>query len=267
MLITNGQFNNMAGSLLEINNIPTLDGINAGSTGATITNNGTIHIGNTTGVFRFGFLLSTAGVFSNGSTGILTINNILSTNANEGIALRLSGCTFTNNNIINIGNTANISRFGIAMSSSALLTNNATGTIQVNRASSQSGISMQLTSKIINNGTVAVGNLAPIQVVGLVAIGASEIFNNAGATMSINHCLTADAVYISGAATKMVNASTLNIGNLSAIGGRGINADMAAVFQNTSTGVINIDNVTAESILLDGTSTVLENKGQVNIQP
>lgn len=267
MLITNGQFNNMAGSLLEINNIPTLDGINAGSTGATITNNGTIHIGNTTGVFRFGFLLSTAGVFSNGSTGILTINNILSTNANEGIALRLSGCTFTNNNIINIGNTANISRFGIAMSSSALLTNNATGTIQVNRASSQSGISMQLTSKIINNGTVAVGNLAPIQVVGLVAIGASEIFNNAGATMSINHCLTADAVYISGAATKMVNASTLNIGNLSAIGGRGINADMAAVFQNTSTGVINIDNVTAESILLDGTSTVLENKGQMNIQP
>ncbi|MBK9687854.1 MAG: hypothetical protein IPO65_08845 [Saprospiraceae bacterium] len=267
ILISAAQFNNQAGGLLEINNIPTLDGLNVGTTGATMTNNGTINLGNISGIYRFGIILGTPSAFTNGSTGVLTINNILSTAANEGIALRLSACNFINNNVVNIGNLSNISRFGIAMSSSALLTNNSTGSLQVNRITSQSGISLQLTSKITNNGSIQIGNLAPINVVGLTANGASEILNNAGSSISINNTTTLDALYLSGTSTKMVNAATLNIGNLFSIGGRGINLDLAALLQNTTSGIINIDNTTTEAILLDGTGTLFDNKGMLHILP
>lgn len=65
----------------------------------------------------------------------------------------------------------------------------------------------------------------------------------------------------------MVNAATLNIGNLFSIGGRGINLDLAALLQNTTSGIINIDNTTTEAILLDGTGTLFDNKGMLHILP
>lgn len=267
VLVSASQFNNLAGGLVEINNIPTLDGINASSAGASITNNGNIHIGNTTGIYRFGMFLGSPATFTNGTSGVLTINKILSSATNEGIALRLSACNFINNNMVNIGNLSNISRFGIAMSSSAQLTNNASGTLQVNRISTQSGISLQSTSKITNNGTLHIGNQAPINIVGLVANGASEILNNAGAILSINNTLTSDGLYLSGASTKLINSSFLNIGNLFTIGGNGINMDLAALLQNTPTGVISLANCTTGAITVDGASTLFDNKGQLQLLP
>lgn len=266
ILNSGGQFNNQAGGVLEINNVPTLDGIQVFNAGASLTNNGTIHIGNNTGIYRFGLLLSTSGTFTNGATGIFTINNLLSTAANEGIALRISASVFTNNHIVKIGDISSISRFGIAMSSTSTFTNNATGTVQVNKISSQSGVSLQSTSKLFNNGNFNIGNTDAINVVGLVANGGAEIYNNAGATMSINNTTLADALYVSGTATKLVNNATINIGNISSIGGHAINADLAALIQNTSIGTINISNSATEAILLDGTSTILDNKGLIHTQ-
>lgn len=266
ILNSGGQFNNQVGGLLEINNVPTLDGIQVFNAGASLTNNGTIHIGNNSGIYRFGLLLSTSGTFTNSATGTLTINNLLSTAANEGIAIRISSSIFTNNNLVSIGNISNISRFGLAMSSTSTFTNNSSGTVSINRITSQSAVSLQLTSKLFNNGNFHIGNIASVNIVGLLANGGSEIYNNAGATMSINNTILSDAIYVSGTATKLVNNSTINLGNISSIGGHAINADLAALIQNTAIGSINISNSATEAILLDGTSTILDNKGIIHTQ-
>ncbi|MBK9254320.1 MAG: hypothetical protein IPM42_02405 [Saprospiraceae bacterium] len=147
--LNGGKFNNVTtGSVLEINNIPVTDGIAISGTGSAVTNNGTIDIGNNADIYRYGVLINgAASSLTNSSTGIMNINNILSTAAGEGIALRISSGSVTNSNIINIGNKGNISRFGIFSSSSGTLTNNSSGNLRINRISIFNGISLQTAAK------------------------------------------------------------------------------------------------------------------------
>jgi hypothetical protein len=263
VLNSGGQFNNQTGSLLQINSITTSDGIQVFNSGAALTNNGTIHIGNVSGVYRLGIIVSTSGTFTNGATGSLTINNLLSTAANEGIALRLSSGTFINNNLVDIGNLSAISRFGIAMSVSSTFTNNSSGLLHINRIVSQSAISLQTTSKLNNSGTINVGNTHSINVVGIVATGGAEVNNNVGGSLAVNNTTTSDAIYISGSGTKLINNALINIGNLTSINGKGINADLGALVQNNSVGVMNISNTSGDNIFIDGVGTIFTNKGSV----
>ncbi len=262
---TGGQYNNLAGSLLEINNVPAVDGIFASGTGAAMTNNGTINIGNTAGIYRFGILLNPSASLTNGATGTITINNILSTTASEGTAIRISNATLTNSNVIQIGNLASISRFGMVLSSSATLTNQAAGNIQINRISGFYGITLQTSAKIFNNGQLSMGNIAAINSGGIGIYTASEFNNNAGSTLSVNRISLFDAIEIADASSKMINNATINIGNTNAITRHGFNIYSSGLFQNNITGIVNMANIGGSAILLDGATSLFTNKGAVNM--
>jgi hypothetical protein len=264
-----GQFNNLTGGLLEVNNIPVGDGMVASGAGSSFTNQGSINIGNITGIYRFGILLNTSTTMTNGSTGTLTINNILSTAANEGIAFRMSGSTLTNSNIIQIGNLANVSRFGVAMSSSSTLTNQSSGVIEVNRVSTQSGMSLQSLSKVFNNGTIHIGNQNSVNAGGLILITGSEFYNNVGSTFTVNKVIssTGNAVLISDANSKFINDATVNIGNIDAIANHGVYVALSGLFQNNVTGMVEMENITGSAVFLDGVNSLFTNKGAVTLLP
>lgn len=260
------KLNNNVGALLEINNVTTNDAIQLATTSAVI-NSGTINIGNISVVFRIGIFVSSA-TLTNNATGIITINNIASTLANEGTAIRLqTNAVMTNANSILIGNSADISRFGIVISSSSTLTNQSTGIISINRLVTQSAISLLATSKLFNNGIVNIGNTGLVFVTGIVCSGASEFTNNAGSTLNINNTSTLHGVYVSGASSKIINSGLVNIGNTAPIAGNGIYAELAALVQNNAASTINISNCIAGAVLIDGTGTVFNNIGLLNLQP
>jgi hypothetical protein len=267
--LNGGKFNNVtSGSILQINNIPVADGISISGTGSGVTNNGTIQIGNNAGIYRFGILVNgSTAALTNNSSGTITINNILSTAANEGTALRISGGTLTNNNILRIGNTGNISRFGIVSSSSATITNNATGSVQINRVTNFTGISQQSSAKTFNNGIINIGDIAPVNSTGIGLTTASEFYNNAGATLSINRITLFDGVDIGDASTRMLNQGTINIGNTNPIGEDGFYIYSGGLFQNEPTGVVNLSNITLSAIRLNNTNSLFTNKGAVNMTP
>ncbi len=267
--LNGGQFNNLAGGLVEVNNIPIGDGLVASGSGSSLTNQGNIHVGNIAGIYRFGILLNTGTTMSNGTTGTLTINNILSTAANEGIAFRMSGATLTNSNIIQIGNLANISRFGMVMSLSSTLTNQASGVIEVNRISTQSGMSLQSLSKVFNNGTIHIGNQNSVNAGGLLLLTGSEFNNNLGSTFTVNKIVSSigDAVLISDANSKFINNATVNIGAIDLIGNHGVNVVMSGLFQNNVTGNVQMKNITGSAVYLDGVSSLFTNKGAVTLLP
>jgi hypothetical protein len=260
------KLNNNLGALIEINNISTNDGIQLATT-STVTNNGTINIGNISVVFRIGIFISGA-TFTNGTTGILTINNIASTLANEGTAIRLqTSAVLTNANSILIGNTADINRFGIVVSSTSTLTNQSTGTISINRLVTQSAISLLAASKIFNNGIVNIGNTGPVFIAGISCFSGSEFNNNAGSTLNINNTSTAHGVFVSGTSSKLLNSGLVNIGNAAPIAGNGIYVELAALVQNNASSTINISNCVAGAVLIDGTGTIFNNVGLLNLQP
>jgi hypothetical protein len=206
---------------------------------------------------------------TNGSTGILTINNVLSTAANEGTGIRMSNATLTNSNIIRIGNLANIARFGMVMSLSAILTNQASGTIEVNRISTQSGLALQSMAKIFNNGIIHIGNTNPVNFNGLLLVVASEFYNNVGSTFTVNKVSssTGNAVLISDANSKFINDATVNIGNIDAIANHGVNVALSGLFQNNVTGTVEMENITGSAVFLDGANSLFTNKGAVTLLP
>jgi hypothetical protein len=260
------KLNNNLGALIEINNISTNDGIQLATT-STVTNSGTINIGNVSVVFRIGIFVSSA-TFNNNASGIITINNIASSLANEGTAIRLqTSSIFTNANSILIGNTADINRFGIVVSSTSTLTNQSTGTISINRLVTQSAISLLATSKIFNNGIVNIGNTGPVFVAGISCFSGSEFNNNAGSTLNINNTSTAHGVFVSGTSSKLLNTGLVNIGNTAPIAGNGIYVELAALVQNNASSTINISNCVAGAVLIDGTGTIFNNIGLLNLQP
>ncbi len=264
ILLNGGKVNNNNGGTIDINNVPNSDAIQISAVGSLFTNNGELHIGTTSGVYRFGVFVS-AGTFINNN--ILTIDNLLSNVASEGVGIRLqSSANFTNSSNINIGSNGNISRFGFVMSSSSIFTNQSTGILQINRIVGQSAISQTTSAKFFNNGNINIGNLNPIALIGIALASASEFNNNLGSTLSINNITNFDGIYIYDVNTKFTNSSVINIGNLGIIGEYGIDVALGALFQNNITGNIQIQNVVDDEIVVEGANSLFINKGLLHAQ-
>lgn len=325
IFISTGNLTNSVSGVIEINNILSTaasEGYGLVNSAATINNNGIIRIGNIGNIYRFGVFLASAAIFNNNNNASLTIDNIISTTINEGIALRIqnNNSTVNNSGNITIGNIGPVSRFGIVMSSISQLNNSSTGLININRITINSGISVQVTAKITNagivnvgntqsvnevgillvggefvnnmggnvsvnrtlvlngisingtgakftnNATVNIGNTDPIQRLGISIFSNGEFLNNVGGNVSVNRITLYDGIYINGVGSKFTNNATVNVGNLTMVNESGIYLDLGSLFQNNSTGVVNVNNTNLSAILADGTGTVFNNNGLVNLQ-
>jgi hypothetical protein len=260
------QFVNKAGALLEINNIDGFDGISGNSATGSITNNGTIKIGNKGPVKRIGIGLFNGFTLTNNTGGLIEIDSIVgATNSGRGISLN-SSSKFINGGVLNIGSTTSINLSCISLSTGQF-TNQSTGVVMLNRTRLLDGISGSSTGTFTNAGSVQIGNLAAIGQSGVSLGGGFKFINQANALVAVNNLPVSPAVYIAGNGTSFTNTGAVNIGNLTSIR-NGLVLISAGQFTNNQNALVSMDNITGDSsssVIVSGSGSLFTNAGNLQI--
>jgi len=213
--------------------------------GGNVTNKGSITISYC--------VYGMASRFTNTDLGTITINH-----CTRGINLSFSGGSSSNAGTIHIGNTGNISSYGIAQTSNSDFTN--TGIVNIDNPNYGMYI-VDSGTQFVNNGTVKIGNNANIGTTGIELHNSANLTNNAGGIIEINRCTGYAAFSVSNLPT-LNNSGTIRMGNLQNIGG-GIISWAGSQITNNSTGLMEINRTSWVGFLVDQSNTLLTNNGTI----
>ncbi len=238
-----------ANGTLNINNA-TEDGMQLTGTGTTVTNQGTINLGNTASVFRYGLQVANGAQFYNQLGATLTINNVTSTAGNQGHGLYMTGASsqFSNAGMLKIGATASIYHDGIYLEAGTFTTLS-TSLVEVNRSTAGNGMTSLIS--FTNNGTIHIGNLAAVYDRGIYISGPKTMTNAAGATCTIDN-LPQNYPYGNGLYMEyggaLSNSGIFQIGNATAVRGLGVYCNPCTI-NNFASGQIEVNRITNGSAL------------------
>jgi len=264
-----------AGSL-TINDFATLGGFtNAFYNQGTVTNGGTLILGNTAPVGLMG--LRNTGTFTN--TGTLQVDRATNQGINNGATFTNTGTirigasvsmgtqgiwnqatfthtggtitidritgdgllnsgNFTNSATITIGASASVASLGISNSGS--FSSITGGIIQIDRTGSTAIVS---SSTFVNAAIIKIGSLTTVNGAG-IQVNGGTFTNNPGGNININRTgtggngISRDGV-LNGAGATFTNSSTLTIGDIAFVAQD--NIFNRGTFNNTATGEINLD--------------------------
>jgi hypothetical protein len=252
-------------ALLTINN-STQDGIQVTGAGTSVSNAGTVNIGNTGSVVRYGIYILNTASFTNAIGAVVSINRITTSDA---VFMQASGSLFTNNGLLKIGDLAAITRYGFNIRSGSDVINNSTGNIEINFVSSYGIYTRDAGSSFSNTGNIKMGNSAAIGIAGITVDFDASFTNNNGATIEIDNIAAFGSGGIQLFGSAFNNSGLVKIGNTTAVYRTGIELLSGAVFTNTSTGQVEISRTnnpsTNGALLIDGISTQFSNAGSLKI--
>lgn len=253
---------------IQINNITNFDGILLTGASASVTNNGSLQIGNLLAVKNIGITLFSSSNFTNNTNGTIHINNINGTT--NGIGLYTGSlCTFTNKGLIQMGNTSPILNYGLYVSGGTF-NNHSTGNVQINNITNLDGIAGSgAGTSFVNSGQIKIGNLNIVKRIGIALFNSSSFQNNSGSIEinTINSTASGQGygIYMA-SSSSFTNNATLDIGNLANISRYGIYLFAPATFTNQSNGILNINRInTLDGIVVENSGALFNNTGQVRI--
>jgi len=255
-------FTNQANATVEINRVNTSSAIGMANANTSLSNAGTIKIGNQ-GPVADGIFLQTGALLNNQTGSTIEIDNVTSFDAlssissgtiinnagtikigelftginNNGIYI-LGGSEMNNNTggIIRIGSTLN--EEGIRVSdASSKFANNATITIGIANPINGNGIHVQSGGLFQNgsSGTIHINNITDAASAGIRIEGNTSAFNNAGTiNLAVSGSPIPDGIFNAAGSSNLVNTGTINFGNN--ISGVGVSTN--SNLQNNSGGLI-----------------------------
>ncbi|MBK8855152.1 MAG: hypothetical protein IPN97_12635 [Saprospiraceae bacterium] len=244
-------FTNTNIGTISINNCTR--GISLSYSGSASSNAGTIHIGNTGNISAYGIFQENNADLTN--TGFLYIDN-----ANFGMGINNPGTQFTNSGTVTIGNNANIGTTGIELYTSAILTNNIGGVIEINRCTGYAAMAIANFPTLNNSGTIKMGNLQNIGG-GIISWWSSQITNTSTGIMEINRSSWV-GILVDQSGTLFNNSGTITGGNLAPLA-RLIYCQNGGDFNNTISGTINGNDLSVLFIGIDGSGTSFNNTGLI----
>lgn len=225
------------------------------NTGGSITNSGSIKIGQQGAIGNTGINLANANLVNDGTILIDRIQGTtgaaIRTNTNAGVA---GTRVITNNGTIRIGNIAALACNGITATDAAI-TNGSTATLSVDRAAT----AIQLTrGSLTNDNSLQIGNTATVTGNGLVT--GNTTVNNTG-TMIIRNT-QGDGMQLSGGSFTndgvglYIGCNNSLSGGGGNCGGNGISMNNGCTFSNTSNnGWVEFGGVTGTAIQMQNLSS------------
>ncbi len=256
-LTTSGFLLNQPTGQIEINAISVNHGVEALSNGV-LSNYGSVKIGNVASIARYGISLATGGDFRNYPDAVLEIDRCL----DKGIVLTNSGSLFENYAIVEIGHLAPVANIGIEMSSSANLTNTATGEMRINSVTGYAAMTMSGSPVLNNSGIITMGNETNIAG-GIIAWASAKINNLTGGVLEINR-IGWVSLLVDQSGTLFTNSGTFRMGNL-AQNNEGISLANGGDFLNTSIGIIEAGQITYTGVHITQSGSVFTNHGNVTL--
>lgn len=256
-LTTSGFLLNQPTGQIEINAISVNHGVESLSNGV-LSNYGSVKIGNVASITRYGISLATGGDFRNYPDAVLEIDRCL----DKGIVLTNSGSLFENYAIVEIGHLAPVANIGIEMSSSANLTNTATGEMRINSVTGYAAMTMSGSPVLNNSGIITMGNETNIAG-GIIAWASAKINNLTGGVLEINR-IGWVSLLVDQSGTLFTNSGTFRMGNL-AQNNEGISLANGGDFVNTDSGVIQANQIIYTGIHVSNSGSVFTNHGNVTI--
>lgn len=205
-------------------------------TTGTAINNGTINIGGSEAVGRFGLLIG--GSFSNNSGAIIRIDRVASIVSALPTGLRHQGGAFSNSGAIVIGEAVSGGDYGMRLQTT--FTNHTGGTINIDRTNLTA---IDNASTFTNTSDITIGALAPVGKYGIDIAGPFN--NNAGGNIRIDQTTEA-AIF---AKSTFSNAAGITIGGSASVGKYGIETAGSGNFSNAAGGKIAIDRSTGIAIV------------------
>ncbi|GAB3946483.1 hypothetical protein GCM10028805_17080 [Spirosoma harenae] len=233
-----------AGSL-TINSFATLDGFpTAFYNQGTVTNNGTVMLGNTAPVGLIA--LHNTGSFTN--TGTLQVDRA----TNQGINNRVTA-TFTNTGLITIGTLVSMGTQGIWNQAAF---SNTGGTITIDRTTDNGLLN---SGNFTNSATITIGATAAVGGSGLYNL--ATFANQAGGRIQIDNSTGTGLFNAIG--SRFTNSAMLIIGASAAVGLYGLYNRPNATFENQAGGYIQLDNSTYVGLYNPGETFI--NSGTITI--
>jgi len=245
------RFTNTHLGTMTINNCTR--GISLSYSGGASSNAGTIHIGNTGNISAYGIFQENNADLTN--TGFLYIDN-----ANFGMGINNPGTQFTNSGTVTIGNNANIGTTGIELYTSAILTNNIGGVIEINRCTGYAAMAIANFPTLNNSGTIKMGNLQNIGG-GIITWWSSQINNTSTGVIEINNSSWV-GINVAQSGTLFNNSGTITAGNI-ASAAKVIYCEDGGNFNNNTSGVINANNLSISGVGVSGIGTIFNNYGLI----
>ncbi|MFN8338746.1 MAG: hypothetical protein U0T36_06975 [Saprospiraceae bacterium] len=102
--------------------------------------------------------------------------------------------TVNNNGILTIGNTTNIGRNAIVISSSSILNNNSSSSIHINNIA-EVAFGMDLLAELNNAGAIHIGSTTPVYGAGFAMDSESVVTNQSSSLIEVNNILSGDGLY------------------------------------------------------------------------
>ncbi len=236
-------------------------GIYMTGSNTSVANDGQIKIGNLGGL-GYGGIYQAEGIFANNSNGLLEISNIPNY---DGIFVANSNTVFSNSGIIKIGVAGGIKKNGVKLYQGCSFTNAAGGLIEINNITLEDGIQMNEAANFTNNGILKIGNIAPINRVG-VLIFYGTFTNGANALLEINRTTTGNGLETQSNSTLFTNNGTIKIGNVANILGAGLLVYGGSDFINGANSILEISNTqTNNGLNVSLAGSTFTNSGTIKI--
>lgn len=233
-------FNNLSGSLLEIDRVTGYHGIVI--TGNSIFNNaGQFKIGNSYSISWNCLAMWSGGKLNNQTTGVIEVNR--TQNNFNGVDIADANTKITNQGLIKMGNIAPIHLTCLKMSSSSQLENTSTGILELNNTTFSHGIhAIGTNTTFVNQGTVKMGFSKKIYDIGILMESGSKFYNYANALVEIDSIKLRDGIRCTGSTTVFENAGMLKVGKTFPIAVHGISlGSTGCVFNNQFGGIVEVN--------------------------
>jgi hypothetical protein len=219
-------------------------------TSGTTTNDGTITIGGSEAVGRFGLIAS--GSFTNNNGAVIRIDRIDGPASAFPTALRHQSGTFNNLGEIVIGESISGGDYGMRLQ--AAFTNNTGGSISIDRTN-MTGIDNA--STFINASNITIGALASVGKYGIDLRG--QFTNNPGGDIRIDQSTEA-AIF---SKSSFINNADITIGASASAGKYGIETGGSGNFSNAPGGTISIDR--SSNIAIAHLGGTFDNESEITI--
>lgn len=226
-------------------------------TGGSITNHGTIQIGNFGPIgYGDGANVTTAGIFTVGAsftnTGIVTVDDVAAvTSMPNGTPGIVQSAGFTNTGQVRIGQKARVEGPGMIVGDT---TTNA-GLIAIDNAQQGFGI-----DTLINTGQILVGQNVPVNRRGIFSDGTRAYIMNQGDIL-VDNIVSGDALGFTSA--NIINQKNIFIGKTHPVGGSGFGLS-SGVLDNRDAGFVQVQNCGNHNFRLSGGAN-LKNTGRIEV--
>ncbi|MBV6473432.1 MAG: hypothetical protein JPMHGGIA_01714 [Saprospiraceae bacterium] len=259
-----GQFENKPGGNMELNNTNLYHGIGIAGTNTVFSNAGILKIGNTNKINFFGLAVENGSTFNNLAGADVEIDSVAS----------YDGLVITGNSIFNnlghlkVGNNNSMGWRCLNMGSGGQLNNLSTGVIELNRTKNNwNAIELYNTgTKLINQGLIKIGNVAPILLSCIAMFSESQFENSSIGVLEMNNTVNGHGIHTRDLNTKFDNFGIVKMGFNRKIHDIGILMESGSKFNNYANATIEIDSIkNRDGICCTSASTVFENAGTIKI--